>query len=30
MNEVLRMYMIERMAKYVEAHAERDRHGDLF
>ncbi|MBL4872370.1 MAG: BrnA antitoxin family protein [Rhodobacteraceae bacterium] len=30
MNEVLRMYMFARVAKYVEANGERDRHGDLF
>ena len=30
MNEVLRMYMFARMAKYVEANGERDRHGELF
>mgnify|MGYP000079475029 CR=1 FL=1 len=30
MNEVLRMYMFARVAKYVEASGERNRHGDLF
>ena len=30
MNEVLRMYMFARVAKYVEASGERDRHGELF
>jgi len=30
MNEVLRAYMFARVAKYVEANADRDRHGELF
>ncbi len=30
MNEVLRMYMFARVAKYVEASGDRDRHNELF
>jgi len=30
MNEVLRMYMFARIAKYVEATNDRDRHNELF
>ena len=30
MNEVLRMYMFARVAKYVEANGDRNRHGGLF
>ncbi len=30
MNEVLRMYMFARVAKYVEADADRNRHNELF
>lgn len=30
MNEVLRMYMFARVAKYVEANGDRNRHNELF